>query len=351
MNRALWLAMALGMAGPAATLSMAVPAATFSTTAPAAADPDLAALEARIRRLADSSGADVGVGIRHLETGREVYLAPDRPFLMGSTFKVAVAVRLLALVDRGLDRLDRLVPLAAGDIFPSGSLLSERFRDSKDPGAHLALRRYLELMLILSDNAATDVVLRQIGGPEAVTAHVRSLGVEGMRIDRTVMDIYRDYVGLAELPPFESRNLDTLVRLMSAIPWEQLAEAQRRYHASEKDRATPRAMIALLTRIGRGEALSPAGTETLLGIMRREETGVDRIRRHLPKGTPVANKTGSYGTVVTNDVALVDLPDGAGRLAIAVFTEDRAPSEAAKERLIADIARAAFETFRQPGRE
>ncbi len=307
--------------------------------------PDLSALEARIRRLADSSGAQVGVGVRHVESGREVYLAPDRPFLMGSTFKVAVAVRLLALVDQGLDRLDRLVPLSAGDVFPSGSLLSERFRDSRDPGALLALRRYLELMLILSDNAATDVILRQIGGPAAVTAHVRSLGIEGMRIDRTVMDIYRDYVGLAALPPFESRNLDTLVRLMSGISPDRLAEAQRRYHADPRDRSTPRAMIELLTRIARGEALSPAGTETLLAIMRREETGVDRIRRLLPRGTLVANKTGSYGTVVTNDVALVDLPDGAGRLAMVVFAEDQAPSEAAKERLIAGIARAAFDTF------
>ena len=55
--------------------------------------------------------------------------------------------------------------------------------------------------------------------------------------------------------------------------------------------------------------------------------------------------------MVTNDVALVDLPEGAGRLAVAVFTEDRAPSEAAKERLIAEIARAGFEAFRKPGRE
>lgn len=200
-------------------------------------------------------------------------------------------------------------------------------------------------MLRLSDNSATDVILREVGGPAAVTARVRQLGIEGMRIDRTVMDIYRDYVGLAELPPVERRTLESFVAALRGRTREQLAEAQRRYHASEKDRSTPRAMVSLLTKIATREALSPASTEVLLAIMRKEETGRDRLRRLLPVGTPVANKTGSYGTVVTNDVAIIDLPGGAGRLVVVVFAEDQAGSEAGKERLIADIGRAAYDAF------
>ena len=303
----------------------------------------LEAMGARIRALVDSSGASVGVGIRHLESGREWYLEGDKPFMMGSTFKIATAVQLLTLVDQGTERLDRQVPLLPGDIFPSGSLLSERFGDPKDPGATLALRRYLELMLVLSDNSATDVVLRQIGGPAAVTARVRALGITGMRIDRTVMDIYADYVGAEALPPVERRNLDTLIARITSRSQAQLAEAQRAYHASEKDRSTPKAMIELLTKIARREALSPASTEVLLSIMARDETGRQRIRRFLPAGTKTHTKTGSYGTVVANDVGLVELPGGKGWLAIAVFTEDRSTTDTAKLRLIADIAKLAWD--------
>lgn len=303
------------------------------------------ALQTEVERIVAASSASVGVGIRHLESGREVFVGGDTPFLMGSTFKVAVAVELLTRVDRGSERLDRLVPLLAADLFPSGSLLSERFRDNRDPGAHLALLRHLELMLILSDNAATDVILREIGGPAAVTRRVHALGIEGLRVDRTVMEIYRDYVGIPELPPFERRNLDTLVKLIGSRTPDQLRVAQRAYHAGEQDRATPRAMVSLLAKIARGEALSDSSTRLLLSIMRREEWGVDRLRARLPAGTVVANKTGTYGTVVANDVGIIELPAGRGRLAIAVFTEDDASNERAKERVIADVARAAYDYF------
>jgi beta-lactamase class A len=311
-----------------------------------AAQSSIENLGAAIRRVVDSSGvAQVGVGLRHLESGREWYLSGDRGFLMGSTFKIAVSVQLLTLVDQGRERLDRLVPLRPGDIFPSGSLLSEHFADRVDPGVQLSLRRYLELMLIHSDNSATDVILRQIGGPEAVTARLRSLGIEGMRVDRTVMDIYRDYVGLATLPPFEHRNLDTLVALMRGLTQEQLAAAQRDYHADVKDRASPRAMVELLAQVSTGRAISPASSATLLGIMRRDGTGQGRIRGGLPRETVAATKTGTYGTVVVNDVGVIDLPEGAGHLVLAVFTEDNGKGESAKERLIAEVARLAFAHF------
>ncbi len=317
---------------------------TVPGAAIAQAPPQLPRLDAEIRRLLDSSGASVGIGIRHLESGRELFVNGDQAFMMGSTFKLAVAAHLLALVDAGTERLGRTVPLLAADLFPSGSQLSVQYRGRADPAAELTLQRYLELMLIVSDNAATDVILRTVGGPAAVTARVRSLGITGLRVDRTVMEIYRDYVGLESLPPFDRRNVDTLTKMMAAIPPERLAAAQRAYHASEKDRATPRAMLQLLGAIWGGRALSSESRDLLFSIMRREETRT-RIRGMLGPGIAVANKTGTYGTVVVNDVGIVYLPAGAGHLALAVFNEDLRSSEAAKERLIAGVARAAYDFF------
>lgn len=331
---------------PARHLRIAALLGTLPCAAPAAQAPaGSAALAAEVRRLAHAAGGSVGVGIRHLERGEEVYVNGDRAFLMGSTVKVAVAITLLRRVDQGAERLDRRVPLLAGDLFPSGSLLSQRFRDTADPGADLALIRYLELMLILSDNAATDVILREIGGTAAVTARLRELGIQDLRVDRTVMQVYWDYLGLGEPPPVGERHLGTLAGRMAGRTSAALAEAQRAYHASEKDRATPRAMVRLLTLLWQRQALTPASTELLLGVMRREETGADRLAGRLPPGTPVASKTGTYGTIVANDVGIVSLPDGAGHLAVVVFTEDPATGIADKSRLIADVARAAYDYF------
>lgn len=331
-------------AGGVALLTVALVVVLAGAAAPLVAQPPTA-LETEVARLARTPGGTVGVGIRHLESGRAVYLNGDHAFLMGSTFKVPVAVQLLTRVDRGLERLDRKVPLLPSDLFPSGSLLSQRFGGPGDPGADLALRRYLELMLILSDNAATDVVLREIGGTAAVTARLRELGIDGIRVDRTVMEIYWEYTGLGAPPPPAVRSVAEFARRAGALSRERLAEAQAAFHASPKDRATPRAMVALLEAIWRRRALSPASTDVLLAVMRLEETGGERIQRRLPPGTTIASKTGTYGTVVANDVGIVTLPDGAGHLAVAVFTEDPTTDVAAKERIIADVARAAYDFF------
>jgi beta-lactamase class A len=69
----------------------------------------LGGLEREIGRLSGIAGGKVGVGIIHLETGRELYVNADEPFPMASTFKVPVAVQLLRLVDQGKARLDTMV--------------------------------------------------------------------------------------------------------------------------------------------------------------------------------------------------------------------------------------------------
>lgn len=92
-------------------------------------------------------------------------------------------------------------------------------------------------------------------------------------------------------------------------------------------------------------ARSMASLAMARGIMEREETGPDRLRGRLPAGTRVANKTGTSGTVVANDVGIVSLPGRAGHLALAVFTEDSTTDLAAKARQIADLAGVAHDHF------
>jgi beta-lactamase class A len=79
--------------------------------------------------------------------------------------------------------------------------------------------------------------------------------------------------------------------------------------------------------------------------MERARTGGERrLRANLPPGTPVADKTGS-GTAATNDIGIITLPDSKGHLAIAVLINGTKSKTEAQEKLIAEIARAAYDAF------
>ena len=115
------------------------------------------------------------------------------------------------------------------------------------------------------------------------------------------------------------------------------------FEADPRDHATPLAMLQLLLAIDGGTAMSPESREFLLGVMSRTRTGAGRLKGLLPKGTPVAHKTGTVGGIA-NDVGYVTLPDGR-RFAIAVFTNSSETSVSDRERAIAEISRMLFDHF------
>ena len=108
------------------------------------------------------------------------------------------------------------------------------------------------------------------------------------------------------------------------------------FEADPRDHATPFAMLKLLLAIDGGTAMSPESREFLLGVMSRTRTGAERIRGLLPKGTPVAHKTGTAGGIA-NDVGYATLPHGR-RFALAVFTNSNETSTSDRDRAIAEIA-------------
>ncbi|MGH7505168.1 MAG: serine hydrolase, partial [Longimicrobiales bacterium] len=146
------------------SMALVVACAAWSASSAAAqrtttvgSDPGLARLAGEVERLAALSGGTMGVAAVHLETGREVYLNHADRFPMASSYKVPIAVQLLTRVERGEIRLDSMIAMEPADLHPGSGTLSELF---DDPGVVLSLRNYLELMLLISDNSATDVVLR-----------------------------------------------------------------------------------------------------------------------------------------------------------------------------------------------
>jgi beta-lactamase class A len=144
-------------------------------------DPALSRLQTEIEHLAQTAGGTVGVGAHHIETGRHIYVNRAERFPMGSTFKIPVAVQLLALVDQGMVSLDRLITVRTSDLRPGSGRLVKVFDESQPAWS---LRQLLELMLIDSDNSATDILWKEAGGREPVMGRLAALGIRGMSVDR-----------------------------------------------------------------------------------------------------------------------------------------------------------------------
>jgi beta-lactamase class A len=311
----------------------------FSALAAAGQDSSLARLQREMERLGKVSGGVVGATAIHVETGRRVSINPADPFPMASTVKVPLAVELLSRVDEGKERLDRMVAFEQKDLHPGSGTLTDLFRR---PGLSLSIANLLELMLLISDNSATDVLLREVGGAASVDQRMKTLGIIGLSVDRPTIYLIADAVGW-KLPPEAEWRPQVFADASRAVGAEARAAARRAFYEDRRDTSTPDAMATLLARIHRKELHQPATAELLLDIMRRCRTGQARLKGLLPAGTVVAHKTGTIATSA-NDAGILTLPDGAGHVALAVFVKKADQADQA-ERAIAEIARAVHDYF------
>lgn len=304
--------------------------------APAETPARAAGLEADIRALsragAGSAGV-VGVAAWRLDgRGPRALVNADQAFPMASTFKVAVAGRVLERVDKGELKLDQMIAIDPNRMVDS-EVIADRF---VHPGVSLSLYNLLELMLTQSDNTATDYMVEAAGGPAAVSAWVRRQGVDGLRVDGDTDAIIRRFYGMGP-GPFPQ----ALAEKVKADPHigEESLKPSAAFDADPRDTASPAAMAQLLTRIFDGKALSPESTRIMVAIMERCRTGVTRLRAMMPPGTLMADKTGTIGGSV-NDVGVITLPDGAGSVVVAVYIKGSDAPYEAREKTIAQIGRA-----------
>jgi beta-lactamase class A len=208
------------------------------------------------------------------------------------------------------------------------------------PGIKLSVANLIEVMITESDNTATDASLKLAGGPEAVTKMLRSIGITEQRVDRECAEILRDFYGLPD-KAYASVVAEASVKdpaLVAKTPDRNIA-----FEKDPRDQSTPKAMLELLLAIDSGKVLSEKSREFLLATMSRTRTGEGRLKGLLPKGTPVAHKTGTLGGVA-NDVGFISLPDGR-RFAIAVFTKSSTTPGADRDRAIAEISRTIYDFY------
>ena len=300
-----------------------------------------ARLEAAFAAIAKATDGTVGVAVQRIGGGPMFTLNRGQTFPMASTFKIAVAGAIFDRIDKGELKLDTMVTVDPAVLVNSAGIAEQM----KHSGVSLSVHNLLELMLTRSDNTATDVLVAQAGGPPAVTAWLRKVGVtNGQRVDADAARLIYRALDITPGPGTFRENID---RAFAADPSKRDKDQKRvpnaPFNADPRDASTPEAMVQLLTVIQSGKALSASSTKAMIEIMERCITGEKRLKGLLPIGTVVAHKTGTLMSIA-NDVGIVTLPDG-GKFAIAAFVKGDTKGVDTQERVIAEVARTAYDYY------
>lgn len=323
----------------------AVPSRTHSTsiTDRYAEHPDTS-LEAQLEALVKGAPGRYAIAAKHLRTGAVVRVNAAIRIPLMSVVKLPVAVVVLDGVAHGRWSLAMPITLVAQDMHPRG-WLGDRFPRGGGP---VELHKLLVEMITRSDNSAADALMRLVGGPHIVTEWLERHEIHDLRVDRTERGLGDDWYGL---PPGADTmgSAEGIRELRARVPDAAHDSAARAMLLDPRDTGTADACVRLLERLWRGDLLPAAMTDTLKAILARSKTAPHRLPALLPKGTPVARKTGTGGTwrgvtVAINDVGVIRLPNG-DDVAIAVLVGEPRGRVPRAERLIARVARTVFDAW------
>jgi len=164
-----------------------------------------------------------------------------------------------------------------------------------------------------SDNTANDKLMRAVGGPEAVRTMIREKHLGAIRFYNGERALQSRIAGLIWSPSYSIGN--AFFEARNALPLRVRQAAFDRYVSDPYDGASPNAIANALARLKRGELLSRAMGERLLGIMSHTKTGANRLKGGLAPGWVLNHKTGTGQELGGrqagyNDIGILTAPDG-----------------------------------------
>jgi beta-lactamase class A len=245
------------------------------------------------------------LGVAALDTGTQAPLGykADRRFPLCSTFKFLAVASMLKRIDDRADAIDRMVPYGEADLLEYAPVTRQHAGD----GA-MTIDALCAAAIEYSDNTAANLLLREMGGPPALTRFARSIGDPVTRLDR---------------------NEPTLNQ---AAPGD------------ERDTTSPAAMMADMQRILLGDVLSADSRARLERWLTGNTTGAKRLRAGLPPDWQIGDKTGT-GDVTFNDIAIIRPPGRQPILATVYITEAKL-SAPERDQPIAAVGEVIAELYR-----
>lgn len=274
--------------------------ASASTPAPAAA-PD--APMTAFASLEKDLGGRLGVAAINLASGKQVGHRTGERFPVCSTFKAVLAGAILHRSAGDPALLERRISYTAKDMVPHAPITE------KNIAKGMTVAELCAATVQYSDNPAANLLMKVLGGPEAVTAYARSIGDTEFRLDRWETE------------------------LNSAIPGDP------------RDTTTPLAMMRTLQAMVVGEALPAPQRQQLKDWLVGNTTGGKLIRAGTPAGWTVGDKTGGGAYGARNDVAVI-WPPGQAPIVIAVYTAHDSKDAKYREDIIAGATSTAIALLR-----
>ena len=297
---------------------------------------NLERLRAHVQELVNAFPGTMGVTVRDIATGQQISINGDKLFPMASAFKIPILVEVFRQVEAGKFSLDDRVELTADDRTLGSGILT-----LMSPGLKPTIHDLATLMIILSDNQATDMLLNKVGA-ENVTATMRKFGLNNIRVDRTTFELIRDYLALIDdaAAGKTKQQLMNRPQLNTSSP-ERVAKADLEFSRIMKDVASPDDMARLLDMIVKGKAASENSCQQMMTILNRQQFN-HRLPRYLPEGTGFAHKTGTIGST-TNDAGVMFIRGNP--IALVVFTMDKRTGRGEVEEQMGRLARVVYDFF------
>jgi len=272
---------------------------------------DEPSLESRIRPLIDAHKGKVAIAVKNLKTGEAYLYHQDEPMPTASLIKLPIMVECYRQAEEKKVKLDDMVTLKQEDKVPGSGILTEHF----SPGASFSLRDAVHLMIVYSDNTATNLVLDRIG----IGSTAETMEKMGYPHTKAHSKVYR--------------------RDTSVFPERSKVFGLGSTTASE--------MIRLCEALNKHEVVSKEASEAMLKHLQACDDR-EKFPRFLPAGTKIAFKTGSVDAART---AAGIIECGQGPVALCVLTDQnedkRWGPDNAGNRLCADVARVVFDHFKK----
>ena len=278
-----------------------------------------AGLEERLFNLWRGFPGKTGIAVQRIDGEWALVQRGDELFPQQSVSKIWVAMTALDAVDQGRVRLDQPVRIGPEDLTLFYQPLASTVR--AQGSVTMTVRELIETAITRSDNTANDSLLRTVGGPEAVRRFIAKKDLGAIRFGPGERLLQSGTAGLNWQQAYSIGRAFEQAR--AALPDATRKAAMDAYLANPVDGASPAAIASALTRLARGNLLSPESTEYLLDVMSRTRSGPQRLKAGLPAGWKFGHKTGTGQnykgmTAGYNDIGIATAPDGT-RYAIVVL--------------------------------
>jgi beta-lactamase class A len=269
-------------------------------------------IDSAIKARIGSFPGTVTLAAKNLATGASYSLGAEKPTRTASTIKLAIMIECFYEAAEGKLKWTEPIKLTQDEKVSGSGILQDL-----SPGVELPIRDMVDLMIVLSDNTATNLILNRIGG-NAVNERMIKLGFQQIRVMRKILGDGTD------LKPYPT-----------GITEEGAKQENKRWGIG---RSSPLEMLALLEKLYRGELVDKQSSDEMLAILKRQRDH-DGIGRDMQDVT-IASKSGALDhlrsdvgivyskrgpiamAITVEGIAQVDYgPDNAGDLLISALSE------------------------------